>query len=160
MRNGVLTAVPRSARQRSEWYCRIRLRRMSLRLPSSHIDRFCPAIDGSPLRSQPSWLLRSAPPSDPGARVLRAFRRYRGAGPPVRLPSSLIDNKTPGYRGFVVQRSTGVEPASRAWEARVIPLYDDRNMNMGAASARVVQGNRRSSRAPLRASARCTTIAM
>ena len=25
------------------------------------------------------------------------------------------------------ERSTGVEPASRAWEARVIPLYDDRS---------------------------------
>lgn len=28
------------------------------------------------------------------------------------------------------ERPTGVEPASRAWEARVIPVYDGRNFNV------------------------------
>ncbi len=77
---------------------------------------------------------------------LRAFRRIRGAGPSVRLPSVAYRNTKPAFRrALCFERPTGVEPASRAWEARIIPLYDGRKIKKTSRYATLSTALRRGS---------------
>ena len=54
---------------------------------------------------------------------------------PVRrsIPSASIQNKNSPIQGyFHFERVRGVEPLSRLWKSRVIPLYDTRNVQISS----------------------------
>ena len=55
------------------------------------------------------------------ARVRKPGRIY-GACPPDS-PGGRKTPGTEGFRGVVVEQGTGIEPASTAWEAVVLPMY-------------------------------------
>lgn len=86
------------------------------------------ATDGSPFQRSTSCLalpgrLLSLPRASCPLFLATARRSFR-----YDSRRSLLLKK-PAVGQASRQRPTGVEPASRAWEARVIPLYDGRNLN-------------------------------
>lgn len=49
----------------------------------------------------------------------------------VFLPLHVPNNRTNGTAGLCIhERANGIEPSARAWEARVLPLYDARRVNI------------------------------